>query len=123
MKALRYVNSKLTDLIQLFELIGSRKVGCIMLYFREDLQVKFLSIDRTNKSCFVELNVKRRKRIISCSYNPNKSNIYSHLESLSRNLDLYSSKYDNYLVVDDFNVSAEEANIKNFCEHFSLNNL
>ena len=56
-------------------------------------------------------------------YNPNKSNIYPHLESLSRNLDLFSSKYDNFLVVGDFNVPVEEANIKNFCKRFSLKNV
>ena len=50
-----------------------------MLYFREDLPAKLLPIDRTNESCFVELNLKRTKWLISYSYNPNKSNIYSHL--------------------------------------------
>ena len=94
-----------------------------MLYFREDLPAKLLPIDRTNESRFVQLNLKRTKWLISYSNNPNKSNIYSHLESLCRNLDLFSSKYKNYLVVGDFNVSVEEANIKNFCESFSLKNL
>ena len=94
-----------------------------MLYFREDLPAKLLPIDRTNESRFVQLNLKRTKWLISYSNKPNKSNIYSHLESLSRNLDLFSSKYENYLVVSDFNVSVEEANIKNLCESFSLKNL
>ena len=101
----------------------NQKGGGMMLYFREDLPAKLQSIDRTNENCFVELNLNRTKWLISYSYNPNKSNIYSHLESLSRNLDLFSSKYDSYLVVGDFNVSAEEANIKNFCESFSLKSL
>ena len=61
--------------------------------------------------------------MISYSYDPNKSNIYSHLESLSRNFVLYSSKYDNYLVVGDFNVSVDEANLKKFWERFGLKNL
>ena len=94
-----------------------------MLYFREDLPAKLLSIDRTNESCFVELNLKPTKWLTSYSYHPNKSNIYSHLVSLTRNLDLFSSNYDNFLVVGDLNVSAEEANIKNFCERFSLKKL
>ena len=65
-----------------------------MSYFREDLPAKVLSIDRTNDSGFVELNLKRTKWLKSYSYNSNRSNIYSHLQPLSRNLDLYSSKYD-----------------------------
>ena len=92
-----------------FRVDRDQKGGGIMLYFKEDLTAKLLSINRTNENCFVELNLKRTKWLISYSYNPNKSNIYSHLESLSRNLDLFSSKYNNYLVVCDFNVSVEEA--------------
>ena len=72
--------------------------------------------------CFVELNLKRTKWL-SYSYNPNRSNIYSQFDSLSGNLDLYSSKYDNYLKVSDFNISVEEANIKNFWKRFGLKNL
>ena len=106
-----------------FQVDRDQKSGGIMLYFREDLPAKLLPIDRTNESRFVQLNLKRTKWLISYSNNPNKSNIYSHLESLCRNLDLFSSKYKNYLVVGDFNVSVEEANIKNFCESFSLKNL
>ena len=74
---------------------------------------KVLSIDRTNENCFVELNLMLTKSLITYSYNPNRSNIYSHLESLSQNL--YSSNGDNYLVVGDCNVSAEEASPKIFC--------
>ena len=92
-----------------FRVDRNQKGGGMMLYFREDLPAKLQSIDRTNENCFAELNLNRTKWLISYSYNPNKSNIYSHLESLSRNLDLFSSKYNNYLVVCDFNVSVEEA--------------
>ena len=77
----------------------------IMLYVNEDLAAKLLSIDRTDESCFVELNLKRAKWLTSYSYNPNISNIYSQFESVSRNFDLYSSKYGNYLVAGDFNLS------------------
>ena len=106
------------NLIKLFELNqkgGDQKGGGIILYVREDLPAKLLSIDRTNESFFVKLNLKRTKWLISYSYNPNRSNVYSHFESLIRNLDLYSSKSDNYLVVGNFNVPVKEANIKNVC--------
>ena len=43
--------------------------------------------------------------------------------SLSQNLDLRSSKYDNYLVVGDFIVSIKEDNTKSLFERFSLKNL
>ena len=78
-----------------FRVDRDQKSGGIMLYFREDLPAKLLSIDRVKESCFIELNLKRTKWLISYSNKPDKSNIYPHLESLSRNLDLYFSKYDN----------------------------
>ena len=57
--------------------VSSEQKGCdIMLYFRKDLPAKLLPIDRTNKSCFIELHLKCTKMLISYSYNPNKSNIY-----------------------------------------------
>ena len=48
-----------------------QKGGGIMFYVRKDLPAKLLSIDRTNKSFFVELNLKRTKWLISYSYNRN----------------------------------------------------
>ena len=106
-----------------FRVDKDQKGGGIMLYVREYLKAKLLSIDRTTEGCFVELNLKLTKWLISYWYNPNRSNIYSHLEYLSRNVDLYSSKYDNYLLVGNFNVSVEEANVKDFCERFNLKNV
>ena len=55
----------------------------IVLHVREDLPAKLLSIDKTNESCFVELNLKRTKWLINYSYNPIGSNILSHLEWIS----------------------------------------
>ena len=58
-----------------FRVDMDQKGGGIMLYFREDLPAKLLSIDRTNESCFVDLNLKctRSSRsevfLVSCSEN------------------------------------------------------
>ena len=71
------------------------KGGRIMLLLREDLPVKFLSLNKGNESCYVELILKKTKWLINYSYNPTKNNISAHLESLSWNLDLYTSKFEN----------------------------
>ena len=59
-----------------------------MKLFREDLPVKGLLVDEGNKSYYVDVILKKTKWIINYSYNPTKSNISSHLESLSWDLDL-----------------------------------
>ena len=53
----------------------------------------------------------------------NRNNISTHIYSVSRELDLYSSKCGNYLIVGDFNLSIPETNMKNICYCYSLKNL
>ena len=59
-----------------------------MLLFREDLPFKVLLVDKGNESCYFEMILEKTKWLINYSYNPTKNNISSHLEHLSRNLDL-----------------------------------
>lgn len=47
-----------------------------MLYVKEDLPLKTLSIDKANESCFVDLN-------LSYSYNPNNRSALAHLTNTS----------------------------------------
>ena len=48
-------------------------------------------------------------------YSPNKSQISHHLEYLNSLLDKYSKKYENYVVIGDFNVSTSDSSMKEFC--------
>ena len=52
-----------------------------------------------------------------------RDKISSHLESLSRNLDLYTSKFQNILVIGDLKISMEDNNMKHFCESYNLESL
>ena len=101
----------------------NEKGGGIMLLFREDLRGKVLSVDKGHESCHVELILKKTKWLINYSYSPTKNNISSHLESLSWNLDLYTSKLENILVTGDLNISIEDNNLKTFCQSDNLKSL
>ena len=57
------------------------------------------------------------------TYNPDKNNIGNHLDSLSKNLTLYLSAYDNYIVIGDFNIEAYSKEMSNFCDTFDLASL
>ena len=57
------------------------------------------------------------------TYNPHRNNIGNHLDSLSKNLALYSSAYDNYIVIGDFNVEADSKKMSSFCDTFDLTSL
>ena len=46
-----------------------------------------------------------------------------YLTALRNSLDLLSSKYEKILILGDFNVEIEEANMKSFCENYNLKSL
>ena len=49
---------------------------------------------------FIDLNPRRKKRLLYCSYNAKYSQISHHLKEIGKNLDVLTSKYDN---MGDFN--------------------
>ena len=61
-----------------------------MVFVREDISVKFLSSEENPvEAFFFEFNFRKKKWLVCCSYNPNKSNISRHLDTLRKGLDLY----------------------------------
>ena len=60
---------------------------------------------------------------MNCSYNPKHSSIESHLDSLSKSIDSLSSKYDNFILLGDFNSCMEDSPMKTFGEIYKLRNL
>ena len=72
---------------------------------------------------FVEINVRKRKWLISCSYNPHTSCIENHLNYLGKGLDSLSNKFENFILLGDFNAEITNSSLKNFCECYNLNSL
>ena len=98
--------------------------GCgILLYIRQDIQSKLLGIENIIEAFFVEINLHKKKWLISCSYDPNKALIVNHMALLSRSVDIYITKYDNLLFLSDFNAGLEDASIKKFCLAYSLTSM
>ena len=77
--------------------------GGLLLYLREDVPSALLKIDSEIEAFYVELNIRKKKWLLCCSYNPNKTFITKHLAEIGRNRDLFSSKYDNFILLGDFN--------------------
>ena len=59
----------------------------------------------------------------SLHYNPNKNLILNYLKEISKNLDIYSSIYDNFILLGDPNSEPTESAVRNFCEICSYKNL
>ena len=96
----------------------------ILLYIRKDIPSKLLSMNKNIEGFFVEINLRKKKKwLLSCSYNPTKMQISNHLAELSKNTDLYLTKYDQFLFLGDFNAGVEDSSVKNFCSSYNLTSM
>ena len=95
-----------------------------MLFIRDDIPSKLLSIEKNSiETFYVEVNCQKIKWLFCCIYNPNKNNILAFLENLDRSLALFSSSYENYVMICDFNIGPDNIYIKSFCDNFGFTNL
>ena len=99
--------------------------GGIILYIREDIPARLLitSLPKDFEGFFIELNLRKKKILMCCSYNPAKSDMSSHVSIVGRSLDSYMSSYDNFLVTGDLNSEISEMAMSEFSETCNLQNL
>ena len=98
--------------------------GGILLCIREDVSTNLLEVEtKAIEGFYVEINLHNDKWLINSSYNPHKNMIGNHLRSLSEKLDIYSTSYDSFVILDDFNIETEEQRIKDFGDNDSLKGL
>ena len=103
---------------------GNGNGGGILLYIREDIPSKLLIMNKSIEGFFVDINLcKKKKWLLSCSYNPKKMQISNHLAELSKSIDLYLTVYDQLLFLGDFNAGVEDSSVKNFCSSYNLTSM
>ena len=71
---------------------------------------------------FLELNLKKSQLFFG-RYNPNKENISYFLNTWGPTIDHYMPKYDNLILLGDFNIEMRENLMKDFCDTYDLINL
>ena len=69
------------------------------------------------------INLRKKKWLFSCSYNPIRKHIVNHVKNISTKLDQFSATYDNLILLGDFNVAPEEVNMLDFLNIYNLKNL
>ena len=96
----------------------------LMLSVREDIPSTLVEAEtRPVEGFYIELNLRNDKWLLNCSYNPHKNNVENYLKMLSYFLDSHSSTNEKVLILGDFNVEADDQNMKTFCDSFSLASL
>ena len=81
------------------------------------------TVNKSFEGFFVELNLRSKKWLLGCSYNPHNEKITSHFSNLSIALDKLCTDYENKTLLGDFNAELEEKNMSEFMSVYSLRNL
>ena len=97
--------------------------GGILLYIKEDIPSSLLMIDNYFEAFYVEINIRKRKWLIGCTYNPKSSLISTHLDQIGKNLDKYMLTYSNFLLLGDLNAEPTNPTVHDFCQVYSCKNL
>ena len=110
-----------------YRLNRNQNGGGIMLYIREeDIPSKSLTeikLDNEIKNIFTEINLGSKKWLVSGSYNPKLSHIKNHVQENGKALEYYSSKYENVIVLVDFNAEMSNPRLSESYAHYSFKNL
>ena len=97
--------------------------GVMLLYLRKYIPSTLPNSDMSIESFYIEINIRKKKWYLVCTYNPNKNLVSNHLKEISKRLDNYSSKYDNFILLGDLNSKPRESAVRDFCEIYSCKKL
>ena len=95
-----------------FRLDRNEYGGGILLYVRDDIQ-----------SFFIELNLRKEKWLLCCTYYPNCSFISDLLSTAGNNIDILLVNYKNFSLMEDLNVEGHNGFIKELCGLYNVKNL
>ena len=95
--------------------------GGLLVYVREDIPVKLTEMKNLVESISIEVNQRKKKWLVNCSYCVNNSNICNHLRILGKSLDTLLTYYDKVFLMEDFNVEEAKIHTKDFCNLYPPN--
>ena len=100
--------------------------GGISADFRNNITAKLLKSENLPSdiaAIFIEMNIKSKKWLLCCTYNPNKVLIENHLRQPQKQLETTSERYEHFLIMGDFNADVSDPSITSFCTLFKLKNI
>ena len=95
--------------------------GGVIIYVREDIPCKELTTHSFSSD--MEVNLRKTKWLVFGGYNNSKLNIDIFLSKLGPILDQYMSKFDNFLLLGDFNSETHEIGMIEFFYIHNFQNL
>ena len=107
-------------ILNLIRLDRNGNGGGILVFICEDIPTKLIGSQMKVEGFFIELNLRRKKRLLCCSYNPQYYQMSHHLKETGKNLDALTSKYDNIILMGDFSVEPADTVVSDLCEIYNL---
>ena len=101
------------------------KGGGLILYVHNNIPSRVIDITFAPliEALVIEINLKKKKWLLICSYNPHKSMIQNHLYHLGKSLDELCKIYDNLILMGDYNCEISEDAMNDFCCVYNLSSL
>ena len=109
-----------------YRLDHSRFSGGLLCYIRNDIPSKLLysyNPPGVIQILCIEINLKNKKWLLFGGYNPHLQNAEYFFRTLSHYIEYYLMKYDNIIIIGDFNAEVTNSHVKSFLLNFALENL
>ena len=99
--------------------------GGLLVYFRTGIPSRKLKtyLPDNVEGIFLDMNMRNKKWLIFAGHNPKKEHIGPFLSHVGKSLDYQIGKYENLILIGDFNSQMEEDAMKEFCDTYNLKNL
>ena len=98
--------------------------GGLLLYIRKDIAFRNLPLKFPGIECiFSEIIISKKKWLLICFYNPDKSMIAKNVSILEKNVSHYLKNYDSILILGDFNAEQTNDTMEGFLDSYCLKSL
>ena len=104
----------------------TNKNGGLLVYIKSSIPSRKLSCDDICNSIQAipfEINLRKEKWLVISIYRPPLQDSVFFLNSLTKIIDVFADKYDNYLILGDFNLESGNTILTNFLDSNNLRNL
>ena len=87
------------------------------------LNAELIRIPTEFQGFCIEINIRKKKWLLVCTCSPKTKLISNHLKEIWKNLDNYSSKYDNFILLGDLNSEGTDSAVTDLCQIYDCKNL
>ena len=101
-----------------FRLDRTGNGGGIILYVKEYIPCRMLrkfTFEKEIEAFAIEINPRKVKWLLVCSYNTNFCNLLVHLNAIDKVIEFYSKTYYKILIAGDFNEQVSDIKLDTFC--------